>query len=121
MSMTVGSCVGAVSPESVSETASGKDQVQGEAAVSVLKKAMEVDADMVKTLIACGTDVNAVNARGDTPLFQAILHDDFRWVKLLIDHRAKVNTKDKMGLTPLSMSREDPEVFMILKKAGAKE
>ena len=57
MSMSVGSCVGAASPESVSEAASGKDQVKGEAAVSVLKKAMETDADMVKTLIAAATGV----------------------------------------------------------------
>ena len=57
MSMSVGGCVGAVCPESVSETASGKDQVKGEAAVSILKKAMEADADAVKTLIASATGV----------------------------------------------------------------
>jgi len=57
MSMSVGGCVGAASPEAVSEAASGKDQVKGEAAVSVLKKAMEADAAIVKTLIASATGV----------------------------------------------------------------
>ena len=49
--------MGAVSPAAVSETASGKDQVQGEAAVSILKKAMETDASNIKTLIASATGV----------------------------------------------------------------
>ncbi|HMJ55107.1 MAG TPA: hypothetical protein VK540_23685 [Polyangiaceae bacterium] len=57
MSLSVGSCVGAVSPENVSEAASGTDQVQGEAAVSMLKKAMETDASIVQTLIASVTGV----------------------------------------------------------------
>ena len=57
MSMSVGSYAGAVSPEQVSEAASGKDQIQGEAAISMLKKAMEVDASTVKTLIASATGV----------------------------------------------------------------
>jgi hypothetical protein len=57
MNMSVAGCVGAASPEAVSEAASGKDQVKGEAAVLVLKKAMEADADIVKTLIASATGV----------------------------------------------------------------
>ena len=57
MSMSIGGSVGAVSPEAVSETASGKNQVQGEAAVCILKKAMEADASTVKTLIASATGV----------------------------------------------------------------
>ncbi|HMI82916.1 MAG TPA: hypothetical protein VK550_02425 [Polyangiaceae bacterium] len=57
MSMSVGGCVGAACPESVSEAASGRDQVKGEAAVSMLKKAMEADASTVKTLIASATGV----------------------------------------------------------------
>lgn len=57
MSMSVGGYVGAVSPEAVSEAASGKNQVKGEAAVSILKKAMEADASTVKELIASATGV----------------------------------------------------------------
>lgn len=57
MSMSVGGSVGGVSPAAVSDVASGKDQVQGEAAVSILKKAMEADASTVKTLIASATGV----------------------------------------------------------------
>jgi hypothetical protein len=65
MSMSVGSCVGAASPQAVSEAASGKDQVQGEAAVSILKKAMEADASIVKTLIASATGVgNKLDVNG---------------------------------------------------------
>jgi hypothetical protein len=57
MSISVGGCVGAVSTDNVSEAVSGNDQVKGEAAVSMLKKAMEADADVVKTLIASATGV----------------------------------------------------------------
>jgi hypothetical protein len=57
MSMSVGSCTGAASPQAVSNAASSGDQVQGEAAVSVLKKAMETDASIAKTLIASVTGV----------------------------------------------------------------
>ena len=57
MSMSVGGCVAAVCPEDVSEAASGSDQVQGQAAVSILKKAIDADADMIKTLIAAATGV----------------------------------------------------------------
>ncbi len=57
MSMSVGGCVGAASPQDVSEAASGKDQIKGEVAVRVLKKAMDADADIVKTLIASATGV----------------------------------------------------------------
>ena len=57
MSMSLGGCVAAVSPEDVSEAASGTDQAKGEAAVSILKKAINADADMIKTLIAAATGV----------------------------------------------------------------
>lgn len=57
MSMSVGSCVGAVSPEAVSQAASGRDQIKGEAAVNILKKAMKADADTIMTLIASATGV----------------------------------------------------------------
>jgi hypothetical protein len=57
MSMSVGSAVAAASPEAVSDAASGRNEVKGEAAVSVLKKAMEADATIIKTLIAAATGV----------------------------------------------------------------
>jgi hypothetical protein len=49
MSVSIGSSVGAVSPAAVSNAASSGDQVRGEAAVSVLKKA--------KQLIAAATGI----------------------------------------------------------------
>jgi hypothetical protein len=57
MSMAIGSSVGAVSPAVVSEAASSGNQVQGEAAVSILKKAMENDANIAQQLIASATGV----------------------------------------------------------------
>jgi hypothetical protein len=57
MNMSVGSSVGVVSPQAVSEAASGKDQVQGEAAVSMMKKAMDLNASITQTLIASATGV----------------------------------------------------------------
>jgi hypothetical protein len=57
MSMSVGGCVGAVSPQAVSEAASGGNPVQGEAAVSILKKAIDTDANIAQQLIASITGV----------------------------------------------------------------
>jgi ankyrin repeat protein len=79
------------------------------------------DFEMVKTLVACGADINAVNRIGDTPLFQAIWRNDPRSVQLLIDHQSKVNTQDKAGETPLWTAQGNAEIIKMLKKAGAKE
>jgi hypothetical protein len=57
MSMSIGSCTGAVSPQAVSDAASSGNDVKGEAAVSVMKKAMDTDASIVKTLLASVTGV----------------------------------------------------------------
>ena len=57
MSIAIGICVSAASPQAVSAAASGRDQVKGEAAVSMLKKAMTIDADIAKKLIASATGV----------------------------------------------------------------
>jgi hypothetical protein len=57
MSVSIGSSVGAVSPAAVSNAASSGDQVRGEAAVSVLKKAIDSDADIAKQLIAAATGI----------------------------------------------------------------
>lgn len=59
--------------------------------------------EAVKVLIAAGTDVNAVDDAGETPLhFGAQASDDI--VKYLADKGAKLDVKDKKGRTPVEMA-----------------
>lgn len=46
------------------------------------------DLDLVKLLISCGANVNAANARGETPLSAAIRKYNLDFVKLLIENGA---------------------------------
>jgi ankyrin repeat protein len=71
-----------------------------------------VALESMKLLIAKGADVNARNAYGATPLFNAIYQNNLIFpqdgpkreengVSLLLDHGADVNARDNHGLTPL--------------------
>jgi ankyrin repeat protein len=56
----------------------------------------------VKTALALGADVNAVNQLGDTALHSAAAQGFSRVVQLLADHGASLSVKNKRGLTPLA-------------------
>ena len=104
-----------------------------------------LNPDIVKSLIKAGmniNNINEVNNEGNTALLYAIY--TYRWVildakknsdysyyknkdelptfetiKLLIDNGANVNIRNKNGDTPLSLSKELPEITKLLKDAGA--
>lgn len=59
-------------------------------------------ADIVELLLENGSDIEATELEGDTPLHTAVKwggHEDV--VKVLIAHKANVNAGDKDGKTPL--------------------
>ena len=61
------------------------------------------DLAEVKRFIEEGTDVNAKDKGGQTPLFWAVSTNNNDVAKFLIDKGADVNAKDKDGATPLHL------------------
>ena len=56
----------------------------------------------VRSLLACGKDVNSKNSYGETALMYAVMYNHNSIVKLLLDQPAvDVNVKDKYGGTAL--------------------
>jgi len=68
---------------------------------SLHKAAAAGHLENVKELLAAGTDVNAKNDRGWTPLRQAAGSGHKEIVELLIANGTNVNAKDEGGMTPL--------------------
>jgi len=58
---------------------------------------------VVKLLLEAGSDVNARDSLGMTPLHRAVLVGSADIVKLLLLNGADVNSRDNMGRTPLHM------------------
>ena len=57
--------------------------------------------EMVKHLISCGVDVNAIDSFGNTPLYYAARLKNGEIIKLLLDSKANVNHVNKDGISPL--------------------
>jgi ankyrin repeat protein len=65
------------------------------------KKTEKETIDSIDLCLKAGTDVNAVDSRGQTALHGAAQKGWNQVVQYLADHGAKVDVKDKKGLTPL--------------------
>jgi ankyrin repeat protein len=79
-------------------------------------------ADIAELLLEHGSDINAIELEGDTPLHTAVKwggHEDV--VKVLIAHKADVNAGDKDGKTPLCDAAAEgyPNIIMLLLTNGA--
>jgi ankyrin repeat protein len=79
-------------------------------------------ADVVELLLEHGSDINATELEGDTPLHTAVKwggHEDV--VKVLIAHKANVNAGDKDGMTPLCDAAGEgyTNIIMLLLTNGA--
>ena len=63
-----------------------------------------VPADILKTLISAGADINARNKEGVTPLAIAIENNVIEHIRFYADSGADINTKNTKGETPLTMA-----------------
>ena len=80
------------------------------------------DLAKVKRFIEEGTDVNAKDKGGETPLFSAVCAENSDVTKFLIAKGADVNAKDNIGATPLNLvirSRGSKDVVELLVSKGA--
>lgn len=83
--------------------------------------AKEGRLEKVRSLIAEGADINAVNAQGRSALMSAVYKRNRRIVRELLVEGADVNTVDAMGRTALMMAVivGDHEIVQMLIDAGA--
>src|SRR5262245_56667032 len=77
------------------------------------------DAQAVRRLLENGTDVNARDAEGNTPLILASFYASPECLELLIEKGADVNAANKAGATPLIRAATDYEKTRLLVAAGA--
>jgi len=72
-------------------------------------------------LIAEGTDVNAAQGDGTTPLHWAAYQLDTELVERLVDRGARANTSNRYGASPLGEAAKaaNAEIVALLLKAGA--
>ena len=79
------------------------------------------DIEAVKEFLAAGTDVNAKDEDGHTPLYPAAFQDDKEIAELLIAKGADVHAKDGDGLTPLHFAAVggSKEIAELLIASGA--
>ena len=88
-------------------------------AISIHKAASGGNIEAVKQHLTAGTDVNAKNKIGSTPLNYAALKGHGEIVELLITAGADVNARDKDGKTPFDVASND-ETADLLRKHGGK-
>ncbi len=81
--------------------------------------------ELIRTLLAAGAKVNALDVRGMTPLMLAVASErqDPRVVRLLLDAGAEANGRSDAGETALDWARKfgSRRVVAMLQAAGAKE
>jgi ankyrin repeat protein len=89
--------------------------------VDVMRVRSDSSLDLMRTLIAAGTDVNRVSADGETtPFLASIAYDNVPAMKLLID--AKVDVNCQGGMLPpffLAVGCGSVEMVKLLTTAGA--
>jgi ankyrin repeat protein len=86
--------------------------------ISIHNAAFNGNIEAVKQHIAAGTDVNAKDVVGTTPLHRATYQGYKEIAELLIAKGADVNAKDDRGGTPLDYA--DGETVDLLRKHGGK-
>jgi len=89
--------------------------------ISIFNAAITGNIEAVKQHLAAGTDVNAKNKIGSTPLNYAALKGHEEIVELLIAEGADVNARDNYKWTPLNYAAHGghKEVAELLIAAGA--
>jgi ankyrin repeat protein len=77
------------------------------------------DDQQAQRLLRAGTDVNAAEEDGTTPLMHAVIESDARLVKLLIENGANVNAKNALDSTALMYAATNLTKAQLLLDAGA--
>ena len=72
--------------------------------ISINQAIFDGNIEAVKQHLAAGTDVNAKDDNGWTPLHFAVYYGHKEIVELLITKGAEVNAKDNNGWTPLHLA-----------------
>ena len=100
---------------------SGKTRDELKAAESIVAAIRLGNIEAIKQHLAAGTDVNAKNEWGGTPLHFATFGSHKEVVELLIAKGADVNAKDGVGETPLHWAAKEgnKEVVELLIAKGA--
>ena len=90
--------------------------------VDIWEAAYTGNIEAVKQHLAAGTDVNAKDESGWTPLHQAASQGHKEITELLISNGSDVNAKDKNGRTPLLYAAltGHKEIADLLRKHGGK-
>ena len=90
--------------------------------ISIHQAAYDGNIEAVKQHLAAGTDVNAKDGDGTTPLHLAALMGHKEIVGLLIAKGTDVNVRGFLGKTPLNMAVDEgkKEIADLLRKHGGK-
>ena len=88
--------------------------------ISIHEAAKKGNIEAIKQHLAAGTDVNAKDKFGGTPLHAAAYWGHKEIVELLIAEGAEVNAKNSFGDTPLDRAVLWNETADLLRKHGAK-
>ena len=88
--------------------------------VDIHQAAKDGNIKAVKQHLDAGTDVNAKDKYGRTPLHEAAWSSHKEVGELLIAAGADVNAKDEIGRVPLDWAKYKPETADLLRKHGGK-
>jgi len=77
-----------------------------------------IDVNIIKYLIENGSDINAKNWKGETPLILSAKHLHLEIIRYLIENGADINAKDDNGRTSLMMAiyQEESNPFLMSDK-----
>jgi len=76
----------------------------------------EAELDQIRSVVRAGAAVNAMNNQDRTPLHLAAAGGQERVVGYMLEQRARVNTRDKEGITPLMSAAASNRTAGILAK-----
>ena len=89
--------------------------------ISIHNAATDGNIEAVKQHLAAGTDVNAKDQYGHTPLYTATVFGHQEIVELLIENGADVDVRDSLGRTPMHKAAANghKEIVELLIAEGA--
>ncbi len=81
------------------------------------------DAEMVRSLVSRGAEVNARDGKGFTPLFYAVIKGNYDIAAFLISHGADVNAKANGNGDAMmyAVCKGDMRLVRLLKSSGCRE